>query len=175
MGHILLLFIIELGLVLWLSSAIHRISPLTASVMFYLYAVINGAALTPIFVVYTGVSVAKTFAITSVVFGAMAVFGYTTRQDLTSWGRMLFFALIGLLGALVINWFAHSQALDYLISCAGVLIFIGLTAWDTQKIRMIAAQDSDAPVGRIAVYCALQLYLDFINLFLYLLRFFGRR
>lgn len=173
--NVLLLCIIELGLVVWMTSAIQRISTLTAIILFYAYAILNGVTLTPLFVVYTGVSVAKTFAITAAVFGAMSIFGYTTSQDLTSWGRMLFVALIGLLLALVVNLFMKSPAIDYLISCGGVLIFIGLTAWDTQKIKMLAAVTPDATVGKLAMIGALTLYLDFINLFLYLLRFFGRR
>ncbi len=133
----------------------------------------NGVALFPIFLAYTHVSIAKTFFITAGTFGAMSIFGYVTKQDLTRWGSMLFMALIGLIICSVINIFTKSSTFDWIISAAGVLIFIGLTAWDTQKIKQMAAVAPLESAGKLATLGALSLYLDFINLFLYLLRFFG--
>lgn len=171
----LLLFVAEIGLVIALTSALHKMKSSTATLLFYLFAVINGLALTPIFLIYTGASIAKTFVITAATFGAMATYGYLTKQDLTSMGRLLFFALIGLIIASLVNMFMGSSMLETVISCAGVLIFIGLTAWDTQKIKQMAVMMPEAETSRLATVGALSLYLDFINLFLYLLRFFGRR
>lgn len=167
------LMLLELGLVIGITSAINRLSSTTASLLFYLFAVVNGAALSPIFLVYTGESLAKTFFITAGTFGAMSVYGYFTKSDLTSIGKILFMALIGLIIASVVNIFMHSSTLDWIISLAGVAIFVGLTAWDTQQIKRMAEQMPEAGVGRLATLGALSLYLDFINLFLYLLRFFG--
>lgn len=146
-----------------------------AALLFYVFAVVNGFVLTPVLLVYTSVSIAKTFFITAGVFGAMTVYGYCTSRDLTSWGSFLIMALFGLIIVSVVNMFLGSSGLDLIISCAGVLIFIGLTAWDTQKISRMAAIASADQAGKIATIGALSLYLDFINLFLYLLRFFGRR
>ncbi len=141
--------------------------------LFYLFAVVNGLMLFPIFMVYTHTSIAKTFFITAGTFGAMSIFGYTTSQDLTKWGSFLIMALIGLIVVSVVNIFAHSTTLEWIISGAGVLIFIGLTAWDTQQVKRMAAMAPAESTGRLATIGALSLYLDFINLFLYLLRFFG--
>ena len=171
----LVLFVAELGLVIALSSALNRMSTLTASLLFYAFAVVNGLALTPIFAVFTSASIAKTFVICAATFGAMATFGYLTKQDLTSFGRLLFFALLGLIIASVVNIFMGSSMLELVISGVGVLIFIGLTAWDTQKIKQMAYMYPESATGKLATIGALSLYLDFINLFLYLLRFFGRR
>ena len=167
------LFIAEIAIVWGVSAGIHRLSTTTATLLFYLFAVINGAALAPIFLLYTGASIAKTFFITAGTFGAMSVYGYFTTNDLTRMGSILFMALIGIIIASVVNMFAHSDTLGWIISFAGVLIFVGLTAWDTQQIKRMAEQMPAAGVGRLAVLGALSLYLDFINLFLYLLRFFG--
>ncbi len=172
---IFILFILEIIMVMAISASIRRISATTATILFYIYAVLNGMALAPIFLVYTGASITKTFLITSAVFGAMAVFGYLTDQDLTSWGRLLFFGLVGLLVAIIVNIFMRSPMMDMVISCVGILVFIGLTAWDTQKIKMMVAQSPDQMTGKLATIGALQLYLDFVNLFIYLLRLFGRR
>ena len=160
----IMLFIVELGLVLG--------SPV-ATALFYLFAVVNGLMLFPIFLVYTQASIAKTFFITAGVFGAMSVYGYFTNQDLTKWGSFLFMALIGLIICSVVNIFLHSSTMDWIISGAGVLIFVGLTAWDTQQIKAMAMQAPMESTGKLATLGALSLYLDFINLFLYLLRFFG--
>jgi len=167
------LFGAELLIVLGLGGAINKMSSPMATALFYLFAVINGMALAPIFVVYTGESIAKTFFITAGTFGAMSVYGYFTNRDLTRWGSVLFMALIGLIIASVVNIFLHSDGLGWIISIAGVLIFVGLTAWDTQKIKQMAEATPADQVGRLATIGALNLYLDFINLFLYLLRFFG--
>lgn len=167
------LLIAEIGLVIGISAGINKLSSPVATLLFYLFAVVNGAALAPIFLVYTGASIAKTFFITAGTFGAMSIYGYTTSADLSKMGNILFMALIGLIIASVVNIFAHSDTLQWIISIAGVLIFVGLTAWDTQQIKQMAAQMPSAGVSRLAVLGALSLYLDFINLFLYLLRFFG--
>ncbi|MDE7146550.1 MAG: Bax inhibitor-1/YccA family protein, partial [Duncaniella sp.] len=167
------LFIGEIALVLVISSRITKMASATATLLFYLFAAINGLALAPIFLIYTKVSIAKTFFICTGTFGAMSVYGYFTTQDLTKWGNFLFYALIGLIIASVVNIFTKSSGLDWLISIAGVLIFIGLTAWDTQKIKQMAQYTPIEYSNHLATLGALSLYLDFINLFLYLLRFFG--
>lgn len=163
----------ELGIVIGVSGGINKLSTGTAMMLFYLFAVINGLMLFPILLVFTGVSVAKTFFITAGVFGAMSVYGYFTTQDLTKWGSFLFMALIGLIICSVVNIFLKSTTMEWIVSGAGVLIFIGLTAWDTQQIKAMAQQMPSDSVGKLATLGALSLYLDFINLFLYLLRFFG--
>ena len=167
------LMIAELALVMALSGAISRLSTSTATILFYLYSVLNGVVLTSIFFVYSPESILLTFCITAGVFLAMSIFGYVTKQDLTKFGTFLFMALIGLILCSVVNIFLHSSAMDWAISFAGVAIFIGLTAWDTQKIKEMAYQTDESNVGKLATIGALSLYLDFINIFLYLLRFFG--
>ncbi len=167
------LMLVEIGLVIGISSGLRKLSSPAATAPFYLFAVVNGLMLAPIFIVYTGASIAKTFFITAGTFGAMSVFGYTTGQDLSKIGNILFMALIGLIIASVVNIFAHSSTLDWIISFAGVIIFTGLTAWDTQQIKQMASMMPASETGRLATLGALSLYLDFINLFLYLLRFFG--
>ena len=167
--------IVELGIVFGVSAGIQKLSSPTATGLFYLFAVVNGLMLAPIFWVYTGASIAKTFFITAGTFGAMSIFGYTTNQDLSKIGNILFMALIGLIIASVVNIFAHSSTLEWIISIAGVIIFVGLTAWDTQQIKRMAQMMPADQVGRLATLGALSLYLDFINLFLYPLRFFGSR
>ena len=169
----IMLFIVELGLVLGISGGINKLSSPVATALFYLFAVVNGLMLFPIFLVYTQASIAKTFFITAGVFGAMSVYGYFTNQDLTKWGSFLLMALIGLIICSVVNIFLHSSTMDWIISGAGVLIFVGLTAWDTQQIKAMAMQAPMESTGKLATLGALSLYLDFINLFLYLLRFFG--
>lgn len=165
----------ELALVIGVSAAINRLSLTTATMMFVLYSVINGALLAPIFLVYTSSSIATVFFITAGTFGAMALIGYTTKTDLTSMGKFLFMALIGLIIATVVNMFVKSSGFTLILSYVGVLIFVGLTAYDSQKIKQLLLQAPDAgeSAQKIALLGALSLYLDFINLFLYLLRFFG--
>jgi len=170
-----ILFAAELGMVIYLSARIEKLSTGTATALFYVYSILNGLALSPIFLIYTGASIATTFAITAGTFGAMSIFGYVTRQDLSKIGSFLFMALLGLIVCVVVNMFMHNSMFELLISGAGVLIFVGLTAWDTQAIKRMSAEADPSMMGKVATMGALTLYLDFINLFLYLLRFFGSR
>lgn len=165
----------ELGVVIYLSARIGKMSSTTATVLFYLYSILNGITLAPIFLIYTGTSIALTFAITAGVFGVMSIVGYTTRQDLSKFGAFMFMALIGLILCMIVNFFLHSSMMTFLISVAGVLIFVGLTAWDTQAIKRMCAEADSTMVGKVATMGALMLYLDFINLFLHLLRILGNR
>ena len=142
--------------------------------MFYLYSVLNGITLTPIFFMYTAESIVSTFFITAATFGAMTVFGYVTKQDLSKFGAILVMALIGLIVCSIVNIFLKSSSLQWIISLAGVAIFVGLTAWDTQKIKRMAEGVYGDNVSRLSTMGALSLYLDFVNLFIYLLRIFGR-
>ena len=171
------LALVEIGLVIGISAAINRISLAIATLMFIVYSVINGVMMSSIFMVYTDSSIATVFFITAGTFAAMALVGYTTKTDLSSMGKILFMALIGLIIATVVNFFVKSEGLDMILSYVGVLIFVGLTAWDTQKIKQMLMQAPDASehVQKFALLGALTLYLDFINLFIYLLRIFGRR
>ena len=169
------LIFVELGLVFALSMAINKLNPVVATVMFYAYAMINGITLAPIFLVYTMSSIALTFFVTAGVFLAMSIYGYTTKSDLTKFGSFMVMALIGLIVCTIINIFWANSVMDWIISFAGVIIFIGLTAWDTQKIKQMAQETDEANAGKLATIGALSLYLDFINLFLYLLRFLGSR
>ena len=171
------MIIAEFALVIGVSAAIHRLSLTTATLMFILYSVINGALLSYIFLVYTASSVATVFFITAGTFGAMALLGYTTKTDLSSIGKYLIMALIGLIIATVVNLFIQSTGFTLILSYVGVLIFVGLTAYDSQKIKQMLLQAPDAGEGaqKLALLGALTLYLDFINLFIYLLRIFGRR
>ena len=171
------LIIAEFALVIGVSAAINRLSLTTATLMFILYSVINGALMSYIFLAYTASSVATVFFITAGTFGAMAFVGYTTKTDLTSMGKILMMALIGLIIATVVNLFVKSSGLTLVLSYVGVLVFVGLTAWDSQKIKQMLLQAPDAGEGaqKLALLGALTLYLDFINLFIYLLRIFGKR
>lgn len=176
-GLFWVLAIAELAIVFGVTAAINRISLTTATLLFTLYSVINGLLLSSIFLVYTATSIASVFFITAGTFGAMALVGYTTKTDLSSMGKILFMALIGLIIASVVNIFVGSKGLDLILSYVGVLIFVGLTAWDTQKIKnmLLEAPDASESMQKIALLGALTLYLDFINLFIYLLRIFGKR
>ncbi len=169
------LIIAELALVFAISGAINRLSLSTATLLFIVYSVLNGTMLSSIFVIYQPMVIAKVFFITAGTFGAMAFYGYSTKRDLTSIGKILFMALIGLIIATVVNMFLKSPGFDYILSYIGVAIFIGLTAWDTQKIKQMLMTQYDMNEGaqKLALLGALSLYLDFINLFLYLLRIFG--
>ena len=178
MGYPIIFFgamIMELVLVFILSARIEKLNSGTAAVLFYLYSVMNGITLTPIFMYYTSTSIATTFALTAGTFGAMTIFGYVTRQDLSKLGSFLIMTLFGLILCLVVNMFLHNTMMDLLISCAGILIFVGLTAWDTQAIKRMAAEADPTMMNKVATWGALSLYLDFINLFIYLLRIFGSR
>ena len=167
------LIIAEFALVFGISAAINKLSSSTATLLFYLYAVVNGLTLSVIFLAYSMNAITLTFAVTSLTFGAMSLFGYVTKSDLSKVGSILFMGLIGLIIASVVNIFLASSMLDFVISIVGVLIFTGLTAWDTQKIKAMAAMTDPSQAGKVATLGALSLYLDFINLFLYLLRLFG--
>ncbi len=167
------LMIAELGIVIAMSAAIHKISSATAYLLFIAYSVINGLVFSMLFYAYAPEAIAKTFIITAAVFGAMTVYGYFTTSDLSKMGSFLVMALIGLIICTIVNIFLKSSGLDWIISFAGVAIFIGLTAWDTQKIKNMLVMDGGMNTSKIATLGALSLYLDFINLFLYLLRFFG--
>jgi len=169
------LIIAELALVFAVSGALNRLSLATATLLFVLYSVVNGATLSVIFLAYSMPAIIQTFFITAGTFGVMALVGYTTKTDLTSLGKLLFMALIGLVIATVVNMFVGSTGFDYILSYVGVLIFVGLTAYDTQKIKQMCMQAPDAGehMQKLALLGALSLYLDFINLFLYLLRIFG--
>ena len=171
------LIIAEFGLVIAISAAINKLSLTTATLLFILYSVINGATLSFIFAVYTMSSIASVFFITAGTFAVMAVVGYTTKKDLTSMGKILLMALIGIIIATVVNIFLKSTGLEMIVSYLGVLIFVGLTAYDSQKIKQMLMQAPDAgeSAQKLALLGALTLYLDFINLFLYLLRIFGKR
>jgi FtsH-binding integral membrane protein len=165
-----------LAMVFFLSWRISKMSVGAAQATFWIYAGVNGLALSPILLIYTGASIAQAFFVTAATFGAMSLYGYTTKRDLTGWGSFLFMGLIGLLIAMVVGAFLQSSALQFVISVMGVLIFTGLTAYDTQKIKEIYYVGDDGTIaGRKAIIGALSLYLDFINIFLFLLRLFGDR
>lgn len=169
------LIIAEFGLVIAISAGIRRLSIATATMLFVLYSVVNGATLSVIFLAYTMTSIASVFFITAGTFAAMAFIGYTTKADLTSLGKILFMALIGIIIATIVNFFLGSSMLDIIVSYIGVAIFVGLTAYDSQKIKnmLYEADSMDEGAQKIALLGSLSLYLDFINLFLMLLRIFG--
>ncbi|WP_294787107.1 Bax inhibitor-1/YccA family protein [Prevotella sp.] len=169
------LIIAEFALVFAISGAINRLSLSTATLLFILYSIVNGATLSTIFFAFSVATIGKVFFITAGTFGAMALVGYTTKTDLTSMGKLLFMALLGIIIASVINMFVGSSGLDLILSYVGVLVFVGLTAYDTQKIKQMcqSAPDAGESTQKLALIGALSLYLDFINLFLYLLRIFG--
>ncbi len=165
-----------LGLVIYMSARVNAMSFSVLQTSFWIYAGVMGLSLSSIFLIYTGASITRVFFITASVFGAMSLYGYTTKKDLTGWGSFLFMGLIGIIIAMVVNFFMASAALDFAISVIGVLIFVGLTAYDTQKIKeMYLESDGSEVAGKKAVMGALKLYLDFINLFLMMLRLFGGR
>jgi len=171
------LIIVEFALVIGITAAINKLSLTTATLMFVLYSVINGAMLSSIFMIYTMSSITSVFFITAGTFAVMAFIGYTTKTDLTSMGKILIMALIGIIIATVVNIFLKSSGLEMILSYLGVLVFVGLTAYDSQKIKQMLLMAPDAGEGaqKLALLGALTLYLDFINLFIYLLRIFGRR
>ena len=167
----------ELGCVLYLTSVINRISAQTAVAVFMLYSVLNGLTLSILFLIYTADSLASTFLVTAGTFGIMSAYGYFTKRDLTSIGHLAMMALIGLIITSVVNVFLQNDTLTWIVSYAGILIFVGLTAYDTQKIKnmhMEVLEGTDEE-KKGAIMGALTLYLDFINLFIFLLRIFGRR
>jgi hypothetical protein len=165
-----------LGLVFFISFRINRLQASTALALFMLYAGLLGLMLSSVFLAYTGASITRTFFISAASFGALSLYGYSTQRDLSPIGSFLVMGLFGLILAMVVNIFLKSTGLDFAISAIGVLIFAGLTAWDTQRIKeMYSVNDDGTVAGRKAVMGALTLYLDFINLFLFLLRFMGDR
>jgi uncharacterized protein len=165
-----------LGLVFFLSFRIHKMSPAAAQATFWAYAALNGVWLSGIVHAYTDASLARAFLVTAGTFAGMSLYGYTTKRDLTQFGSFLVMGVIGLVLAMIVNIFLGSAAVDFAISVIGVLVFTGLTAWDTQKIKQWYAEaDGHEIVARKSILGALELYLDFINLFLFLLRFLGNR
>lgn len=170
------IIITEFGLVIYISARLEKLSLSTATTLFALYSILNGMMLSSIFLLYSTAIISKVFFITAGTFGVTALYGYATKKDLSSLGNILFMALIGLVIATVVNVFMKSAMFDLILSYIGVIIFVGLTAWDSQKIKhmMMVQQDADESAQKLALIGALSLYLDFINLFLYLLRIFGR-
>lgn len=172
------LLIAEIGLVIYLSARIHRIAFSTATLLFIAYSILNGVTLAFIFMIYTMSSIATTFFVTAGTFGVMALYGYVTKKDLSRIGNICIMALIGLIIASLVNLFLHNSMMDLIISGIGVLIFTGLTAYDSQKIKQLLTGEDisiNDTTQKIALMGAMTLYLDFINLFLYLLRFLGDR
>jgi FtsH-binding integral membrane protein len=169
------LFIVELGLVFYLSARVNKLAPSTAAALFVAYSALNGAVLSMIFLAYSGTSIATTFFVTAGMFGALALYGTTTRRSLAGVGQFVFMGLIGLILASVVGVFVRSQGLQFVISVVGVIVFTGLTAWDAQRLKAMATALPEGRTGSYAIVGALSLYLDFINLFLFLLRFFGGR
>ena len=166
-----------LAFVFGLSAAVHRMQPGTARLVFFAFAAVMGLSLSSVFIVFTGESIARTFFITSASFGALSLFGYTTKKDLSGFGSFLIMGVFGLIIAMIVNIFLQSSGLQFAISALGVLIFAGLTAYDTQRLKHtydIVAGDA-AAAGRASILGALTLYLDFINLFTFLLHFMGNR
>lgn len=169
-----------LGMVLFFGSAVNRMSQSGAQMFFYTFAALMGLSISSIFAVYTGYSIAQTFFVTSIAFASLSLYGYTTKKDISAWGSFLIMGVIGLIIASIVNIFLASAAIEFAVSALGVLIFAGLTAYDTQKIKNQYLQvrgmpDGEAIAGKMAISGALNLYLDFINLFLFLLRFMGNR
>ncbi len=173
-----ILLIAEIGLVIFLSARIHRISFTTATLLFIAYSILNGVTMAFIFLIYTMTSIATTFFVTAGTFGVMALYGYVTKKDLSRIGNICIMALIGLIIATVVNIFLKNTMMDLIISGIGILLFVGLTAYDSQKIKQLLTADDievNETTQKIALLGSITLYLDFINLFLYLLRFLGDR
>ena len=170
------LMLAPLGVVFYMSFGIRKMSAAKAQTTFWIFAALMGASLSSIFLIYTGTSITRVFFITAGTFGAMSIYGYTTKRDLTKLGSFLMMGVIGIIIASIVNMFMQSTMMYFVISILGVLIFVGLTAYDTQKIKnMYLVSDSGEVMGKKAVMGALTLYLDFINLFIMLLRLFGQR
>ena len=171
------LIIAELGMVIAISAAINRMSATTATLMFVAYSALNGITFAAIFMIYTSGSIVSTFLVTAGTFGAMSLYGYVTKKDLTGFGSFLFMGLIGIVIASVVNIFLHSEMIYWITTYIGVFVFVGLTAYDTQKIKQIgqAGFANGDDQQKAAILGALRLYLDFINLFLMLLRIMGNR
>ena len=176
MPGMIVMLVATFGLVLFISFRIDRLQPTTALALFLVYATLLGVFLSSVFIQYTGTSITRVFFISAASFGALSLYGYTTKRDLSPMGAFLVMGLIGLFIAMIVNMFWQNTMMGFIISVVGVLIFAGLTAWDTQKIKEMYDVNEDGTVtARKAVMGALTLYLDFINLFLFLLRFLGDR
>ena len=169
------LFVVEIGLVFFLSARVQKLAPATAAGLFVVYSALNGATLSLILLLYTGASIASTFVVTAAMFGALALFGSVTKRSLAGVGQFAFMGLIGVILASVVGMFWHSSGLQFGISIVGVIVFTALTAWDAQRLKQWATALPDGQTGSYAVVGALSLYLDFINLFLFMLRFMGGR
>jgi FtsH-binding integral membrane protein len=165
----------QLGLVFYLSARVDKVAPTTAAGLFVLYSALVGVTSSVIFLIYTSSSITQTFVVTAGMFGATAIFGTVTKRSLAGMGQFLFMGVIGLIIAMIVGIFWHSDALQFVISVVGVLVFTGLTAWDAQRLKQMAVALPEGRAGAYAVVGALSLYLDFINLFFFLLRFTGTR
>jgi len=174
-GLMWLLLIAQLGIVIALSARVERMAASTASLLFVGYAALTGVTLSLVLVAYTGESVATTFIVTAGMFGGMAAYGTTTRRSLAGWGQFLFMGLIGVVLASLVGLFWHSDGLQFMISFIGVIVFTGLAAYDAQRLKAMALSTSAGQIGSYTIVGALTLYLDFVNLFLMLLRFTGNR
>ena len=177
-GTLLVLCLVQFGLIWAITARIGRMSFVTATLLFLLYSVITGVTLSSIFLVFTMDSLASVFFITAGTFASVSIYGFVTKKDLSSWGSYLLMGLIGVLIASIVNWFLASEMLYWIVSYVGVAIFVGLTAYDTQKIKLLANEcymADEETQNKVALLGAITLYLDFINLFLYLLRLFGKR
>lgn len=173
-GLWIVLMLVEIGLVLFLGIRIQKMSPATASFVFLAYSLLNGLTLSSVFLIYARASIVNAFVGAGVMFGAMALYGTVTKRDLTSWGSFFMMGLMGVFGMAIVNIFMRSDALNFTIGVVGVFVFLGLTAYDNQKLKAWA--HAGGPLQQnLAVLGALNLYLDFVNLFLMLLRIFGRR
>jgi FtsH-binding integral membrane protein len=173
----IVLAVVEIGIVMYLSARIASLSPSAANALFFVYSVLNGLTLAPIFLVYTNESISSAFFTAAAMFGAMSAYGTVTKRDLSGLGSFCMMGVIGLIVAMLINMFVGNEKANIVISILGVIIFTGLTAFDTQKIRRLASEVSgdDETAGKYAILGALTLYIDFINMFLFLLRLFGKR
>ena len=172
------LFLVELGLVWWLSARVMKMSTSKARTIFLLYSALNGVTLAPLALIYTGESITSTLMISSTVFAGMAIFGYVTNRDLSQMASFLYMGFFGIIIALLVNIFMQSSMVATMISCAGVIVFTGLTAWDTQRIKQMGAHILDEEgdeFKRMSILSALTLYLNFINLFIFLLQLLGDR
>ena len=177
-GTLIVLLLIQFGLIWVISSRIGRMSFVSATLLFLLYSVLTGVTLSSIFLLFTSESLSTVFFITSGTFAVVSVYGFATKKDLSSWGSYLLMGVIGLIIASIVNWFLKSELMYWIVSYVGVAIFVGLTAYDTQKIKQLANAcytEDEETQNKVALLGAITLYLDFINLFLYILRIFGKR
>ena len=177
-GTLIVLLLIQFGLIWVISSRIGRMSFVSATLLFLLYSVLTGVTLSSIFLLFTSESLSTVFFITSGTFAVVSVYGFATKKDLSSWGSYLLMGVIGLIIASIVNWFLKSELMYWIVSYVGVAIFVGLTAYDTQKIKQLANayhMEDEETQNKVALMGAITLYLDFINLFLYILRIFGKR